>query len=162
MEQTHTHDHDHDHAHGAAHDRDQGHVHDHEHAHHHDDDEDDDDDASGRRVVISSRDGLEAWADLKIGVPTGRRVAVHLAVGKITATNVNGRLELETSNGPVVVNGSKGEVEVEVGSGDVQLSASEADQLSFLTGLAGPPIGDPFPSVHGIETASAALAAFLP
>ena len=100
------------------------HQHDHEHAHH---DDDDDDDASGRRVVISSRDGLEAWADLKIGVPTGRRVAVHLAVGKITATNVNGRLELETSNGPVVVNGSKGELEVEVGSGEVQLSATEGD-----------------------------------
>lgn len=109
------------------------HLHDHEHAHQHDDDEDDDDDASGRRVVISSRDGLEAWADLKIGVPTGRRVAVHLAVGKITATNVNGRIELETSNGPVVVNGSKGEVEVQVGSGDVQLSASEGD-LEVTTG----------------------------
>jgi lia operon protein LiaG len=109
------------------------HQHDHEHARHHDDDDADDDDASGRRVVISSRDGLEAWADLKIGVPTGRRVAVHLAVGKITATNVNGRLELETSNGPVVVNGSKGELEVEVGSGNVQLSATEGD-LEVTTG----------------------------
>jgi hypothetical protein len=43
-----------------------------------------------------------------------------------------------------------------------QVSASEADQLSFLTGLGGPPIGDPFPSVHGIETAAEALAAYLP
>jgi hypothetical protein len=43
-----------------------------------------------------------------------------------------------------------------------QVSASEADQLSFLTGLAGPPIGDPFPSVHGLETAAEALAVYLP
>lgn len=43
-----------------------------------------------------------------------------------------------------------------------QASASEADQLAFLTGLAGPPVGDPFPSVHGLETAAEELAAFLP
>jgi lia operon protein LiaG len=109
------------------------HVHHHEHEHADNHDHDDDDDGGGRRVVISNRDGLEAWADLKVGVPTGRRVVVHLAVGKITATNVNGRLELETANAPVVVNGSKGELEVEVGSGDVQLSATEGD-LEVTTG----------------------------
>jgi Ferritin-like domain len=43
-----------------------------------------------------------------------------------------------------------------------QASASEADQLSFLTGLAGPPVGDAFPSVHGLETAAEALAVYLP
>jgi hypothetical protein len=43
-----------------------------------------------------------------------------------------------------------------------QVSASEADQLSFLAGLAGPPVGDPFPSVHGLETAAEALAVYLP
>jgi hypothetical protein len=95
--------------------------HDHEHDH------DDDDDDGGRRVTISNRGGLEAWADLKIGVPAGRKVAVHLAVGKISATNVDGRVKLETANAPVTVNGAKGELEVEVGSGDVDLSATQGD-----------------------------------
>jgi DUF4097 and DUF4098 domain-containing protein YvlB len=109
--------------------------HDHEHRHHHDSDSDydDDNDDSGRRVTISNRDGLEAWADLKIGVPAGRRVSMHLAVGKVTATNVNGRLNLETANAPVTVNGGKGELEVEVGSGDVQLSGTDGD-LEITTG----------------------------
>ncbi len=39
-----------------------------------------------------------------------------------------------------------------------QVSASEAEQLAFLAGLAGPPIDDPFPSVHGLPTAAEALA----
>jgi hypothetical protein len=43
-----------------------------------------------------------------------------------------------------------------------QIAASEAEQLAFLDALAGPPVGDPFPSVHGIDTASQALAAYLP
>ncbi|MEZ0285799.1 MAG: ferritin-like domain-containing protein, partial [Thermoleophilia bacterium] len=43
-----------------------------------------------------------------------------------------------------------------------QVAASEADQLAFLAGLAGPPIGDPFPSVHGLPTASEGLAVYLP
>ena len=43
-----------------------------------------------------------------------------------------------------------------------QVAASEADQLAFLAGLAGPPIGDPFPSVHGLPTAAEGLAVYLP
>ncbi len=43
-----------------------------------------------------------------------------------------------------------------------QVSASEAGQLAYLTGLDAPAGVDAFPSVHGIETASAALAAYLP
>jgi len=109
--------------------RDDGTFGGHDHEHDHDDDDDDGD----RRVTISNRGGLEAWADLKIGVPAGRKVAVHLAVGKITATNVDGRVKLETANAPVTVNGAKGALEVEVGSGDVDLSATQGD-LEVTTG----------------------------
>lgn len=109
--------------------RDDGTFGGHNHKHEHDDDEDD----GGRWVTISDRSGLEAWADLKIGVPAGRKVAVHLAVGKLTATNVNGRLKLETAAAPVTVNGAKGDLEVEVGSGDAELSAIDGD-LEVTTG----------------------------
>jgi hypothetical protein len=43
-----------------------------------------------------------------------------------------------------------------------QVAASEAAQHTWLTSLQGPVLTDPFPSVHGIATAAAALAEFLP
>ena len=43
-----------------------------------------------------------------------------------------------------------------------QAAASESAQLTWLTGLQGRVPTDPFPSVHGIDTAAEALAAYLP
>ncbi|MGD9573157.1 MAG: ferritin-like domain-containing protein [Thermoleophilia bacterium] len=43
-----------------------------------------------------------------------------------------------------------------------QVCAAEAQQLAYLTGLGGRALTDPFPPVHGIETASEALATWLP
>lgn len=43
-----------------------------------------------------------------------------------------------------------------------QVSASEAEQLAYVTGLAGRVITDPFPPVHGLETAADQLASYLP
>lgn len=89
---------------------------------------DDDHDRGGRRVWISSRgDGIEAWADLRVAVPPGRMLAVHLAVGKLTVTNVEGRLQLEAANAPVTVNGTRGTLAVEVGAGDVRLTGTDGE-----------------------------------
>jgi len=43
-----------------------------------------------------------------------------------------------------------------------QAAASESAQLTWLTGLQGRVLTDPFPSVHGIGTAAEALAEYLP
>lgn len=43
-----------------------------------------------------------------------------------------------------------------------QVAASEAEQLAWFTGLAGRVVTDPFPSVHGIDTAAGELARYLP
>lgn len=43
-----------------------------------------------------------------------------------------------------------------------QVLASNAEQLAYLTGLAGPVVTDPFPSVHGLGTAAEELARYLP
>ncbi len=43
-----------------------------------------------------------------------------------------------------------------------QVSASESAQLTWLAGLQGRVITEPFPSVHGIGTAADALAEYLP
>lgn len=87
-----------------------------------------------RRVSIIDRgDGLEAHADLRIAVPSGRQVAIHLAVGKITLTNVNGRISVDAHSAPVTATGAKGELSVDVGSGAVRVSQVEGD-LSVDTG----------------------------
>jgi hypothetical protein len=96
-----------------------------EHRHHAADDEDD---GSGRRVRISSAGGgIEAWADLRVSVPAGRVLTLHLAVGKVTATNVNGRLRVATAAAPVTVTGLTGDLSAHVGSGDVRLSGVNGD-----------------------------------
>jgi lia operon protein LiaG len=86
----------------------------------------------GRRVNIRSgdradRDALHAQADLVVRVPANVRVDAHLAVGKITATNVNGELELETSAGDITVSGSRGKVNAESASGDISVTNVEGD-----------------------------------
>ncbi|MGE5230300.1 MAG: DUF4097 family beta strand repeat-containing protein [Deltaproteobacteria bacterium] len=102
---------------------------------HHGDDDDDSD--GGRRIRLSSGPGgLEAWADLRVSVPAGRTLAVHLGAGRLTATNVNGRLRLMAANAPVTVNGSNGELAIQVGAGTVRLSGIEGD-LNVETGSGG-------------------------
>src|SRR5687768_17520406 len=48
----------------------------------------------GREVRISGRgrDGLEAFADLRVTVPAGKSVALYLGVGKAFVTNVDGQI----------------------------------------------------------------------
>jgi DUF4097 and DUF4098 domain-containing protein YvlB len=88
----------------------------------------------GRRVTIMDRgDGLDAHADLRISVPSGRQVAIHLAVGKVTVTNVNGRISVDAHCAPVTATGTRGELSVNVGAGMVHVSQAEGD-LSVDTG----------------------------
>jgi lia operon protein LiaG len=88
----------------------------------------------GHRVRISGDgSGLEAFADLRILVPAGRRVAVYLAVGKMTATNVNGDVKLDVSSADVTASGMRGSLSVDAGSGDVRVSDVTGD-LDLDTG----------------------------
>jgi DUF4097 and DUF4098 domain-containing protein YvlB len=77
----------------------------------------------GRRVKIARDDGdFEAWADLRIAVPEGRSLELHLAVGRVAASNLNGRLRVQALSASVSVTGGRGELSVATGSGDVTLS----------------------------------------
>jgi hypothetical protein len=88
----------------------------------------------GRKVTILDRgEGLEAHADLRVTVPSGRQVAIHLAVGKVTVANVNGRISVDAHSAPVTATGIRGELRVDVGSGPVRVSQIEGD-LSIDTG----------------------------
>jgi lia operon protein LiaG len=90
----------------------------------------------GRRVRISREEGdLEAWADLRVAVPAGRSLDLHLAVGRISASNVNGRLRIQAAAAPVTVTGGEGDLSVSTGSGDVRLSGGKgAARLSTGSG----------------------------
>ena len=64
----------------------------------------------GREVRISgSRGGLEAYADLRVVVPVGKRLAVYLAVGKAVVTNVDGDLKVHVSSADVEADDTAGE-----------------------------------------------------
>jgi hypothetical protein len=113
---------------------------------------DDDARSHDRRVRISgSGDGLEAWADLTVRVPKGQRIAIHLAVGAVTAENVDGDITLDTGDGDITatalagrasLNTGSGSVKVtgagalyiDTGSGDVRVSGVRGDALEIDTG----------------------------
>ncbi|HEX9582656.1 MAG TPA: DUF4097 family beta strand repeat-containing protein [Gemmatimonadales bacterium] len=73
----------------------------------------------GRRVRVSSRGDLEAWADVQILVPQGQRIEVYLAAGRLATANVNGTLRLDGASANVVASGVTGALTVDVGSGNV-------------------------------------------
>ena len=121
---------------------------------------DDDSDWRDRdRVEIrSSGDGLEAHADITIGVPKGQRIYVHWGVGDATVSNVDGdlrvsvasatltsehtrgRLSLDTGSGSVSVTDAQGEVKLDTGSGGVSIDGVKGETLDIDTGSG---------SVHG-------------
>ena len=86
------------------------------------------DGGEGQKVRVSGTgSGLHAYADLVIGVPAGRRVAVFLGVGRLEARNVNGRLWLSTSSGDAVVDHVQGGLNASSGSGDLRVSEVAGD-----------------------------------
>lgn len=107
----------------------------------------------GRRVEISSEgDGLEAYADVRVVVPRGKRLSVYLGVGEakidnvdgelfvdvsaapVTATRTRGRLSLDTGSGEVRVTDAQGEVLLDTGSGSVEVMNIRGTRLSMDTG----------------------------
>lgn len=88
----------------------------------------------GRKVRVSGEGGgLRAHADLKVRMPAGYRVCVHLAVGKVSITNVNGELMVDGHSSPVTASGTKGTLVLDVGSGPVHVSGAEGS-LNVDTG----------------------------
>ena len=98
----------------------------------------------GHRVRVTGRGpGLEAHADIRIAVPRGKRVNLHLAVGPasisgvegeirfegassaVDAENLSGALAVETGSGTIRVSRAKGTISVETGSGEIQISEVE-------------------------------------
>jgi hypothetical protein len=89
---------------------------------------------SGRSVRISGGgSGMEAHADLRVGVPRGQRVDLFIGVGRVTAENVDGRVHLRTSSGRVGAAGMAGALDIRSGSGQIQVDGM-AGPLAVRTG----------------------------
>lgn len=109
---------------------------------------------SGDRVRVSGRgSGLEAHADLRIGVPRGQRVDIYLAVGRITAENVEGRILLDTHSGGIIARSMRGFLRADTGSGDVEVAGMEGD-LEVDTGSGGVRVSDVRGQEISIDTGS--------
>jgi lia operon protein LiaG len=102
--------------------------------HDRDDDGDREERDRGRRVrILGGGSGLEAHADLKVGMPAGARVAIYLAVGKVSIANVNGELLVDGHSAPITASGTKGALMLDVGSGSVTVTGAEGS-LNVDTG----------------------------
>lgn len=76
---------------------------------------------SRERIRVSGRgSGLEAWADLRVLVPAGKTVAIHIGVGKVDVTNVDGDVRVDARSGSVSATGIKGGLLIDTGSGSVK------------------------------------------
>jgi len=82
----------------------------------------------GREVRITGRGrGLEAHADLRISVPAGKRVALHLGVGKAFVTNVDGVILVQAASADVAAERTRGTLKIDTGSGNVDVRDASGD-----------------------------------
>jgi lia operon protein LiaG len=119
--------------------------------------DDDHGDGSWRRrddrvEITDSGSGLEAHADMVVGVPKGQRIAIHWGAGDAEITNVDGdlrvsvgasrvtsqhtrgRLSLDTGSGAVSVTDAQGDVSLDTGSGGVTINGVHGENLDVDTG----------------------------
>lgn len=116
--------------------------------------------SGGDRVRVSnSGRGLEAWADLRIIVPAGRDVSVYLAVGEITAQDVDSDLRLDTHSGAVNARGIRGDLLVDTGSGSVTVD-DVTGSLSVDTGSGGVEVNNVDGGEVAIDTGSGGVSGY--
>jgi hypothetical protein len=88
----------------------------------------------GRRIHVTGRGpGLEAHADIRVSVPRGNKVRLHVAVGRASITDVGGEIYFEGASSSVQAERVSGELVVDVGSGDISITRSHA-QIRAETG----------------------------
>lgn len=129
--------------------------------------------AGGARTrVTGSGSGLEAHADLRVIVPAGRAVAIHLGVGKVIADNINGDLQIDarsasvqatrlsgfgridTGSGSITLHGATGNFGLHTGSGAIHLQDAREGALVAETGSGSVDAADLDVSELEIETGS--------
>jgi DUF4097 and DUF4098 domain-containing protein YvlB len=91
-------------------------------------------DYDGRRIYVSGRgSGMEAHADIRVLVPRGKTVHLHLAVGRGFIAGVDGDLSFKGASSSVQVERATGALAIDIGSGNIQVSRSQA-RIAAQTG----------------------------
>lgn len=81
-----------------------------------------------RRVnIMSEGSGLDAHADLRVMVPRGRSITVHLAAGAADVSNVEGNVRVGTSAGAIRSRGTRGSLKLDTGSGGIDVADATGD-----------------------------------
>ncbi|HEY7766771.1 DUF4097 family beta strand repeat-containing protein [Longimicrobium sp.] len=78
-------------------------------------------------TVAGSGRGTRAWADVRVLVPAGRSVSVHQGVGRVSVTNVDGRVQVHGSSASVATAGTRGSLQLNTGSGSIQVRGAQGD-----------------------------------
>lgn len=99
-------------------------------------DDNGDDDRGSRVEIRGSGSGLEAYADLHVIIPRGKSVALHLGVGEVRISNVDGDLRAYVSAATVTSEHTKGSLTLDTGSGAVSVTDAEGP-VSLDTGSGG-------------------------
>ncbi len=85
---------------------------------------------SWRRLSVKgSGTGTEAWAELVVRVPKGRKVSVYTLAGGSEIKSVDGRLRYDGGSGAVRAEKCRGQLTIDVGSGGVQVDEFDGDLL---------------------------------
>lgn len=93
---------------------------------------------SSDKVTIRGDGGApEAWAEVTVYVPAGRRVAVHVGAGTATARNVDGDLTFDVHAGEVTTDRTRGRLVVDAGSGRVHIHDAQGPEVNLDTGSGG-------------------------
>ncbi|GJG87175.1 hypothetical protein tb265_23560 [Gemmatimonadetes bacterium T265] len=92
---------------------------------------------SDRLTIRGDGGGVEAWAEVTVYVPTGRRVAVHVGAGAAEARNVDGDLTLDVHAAQVSTEGTRGRLVVDAGSGQVRVRDAQGREVNLDTGSGG-------------------------
>jgi hypothetical protein len=111
----------------------------------------------GRHLTIhGSGSGTEAWTDIEVRVPRGRKVSVYSLAGAAEIRNVDGRLLFDGGSGGVQVEKCRGTLALDLGSGGVQVTGFDGE-LNVDTGSGGVRVSDVNgPRVH-LDTGSGSV-----
>ncbi|MEO7963612.1 MAG: DUF4097 family beta strand repeat-containing protein [Gemmatimonadaceae bacterium] len=77
--------------------------------------------------IRSSGRGYEGYAEVRVLVPKGKRVDLHLAVGDASASNVDGDFSFDVSAATVTTTKTRGSLSLDTGSGEVNVSDAEGE-----------------------------------
>ena len=93
--------------------------------------------SSDRVTVRGDGNGPEAWADVRVLVPAGRHLIVHVAAGSATAQQVDGDLTFDVHAAHVSTEGTRGRLVVDAGSGPVRVRDAQGSEVNLDTGSGG-------------------------